>query len=53
MKILTVVSAFGDYARGSQITDAQEIARVLESHPASVVASEQPDPPKPERSKSD
>lgn len=44
MKILTVVSAFGNYPRGGQITDAKEVAEVLESHPSSVVVSEAPDP---------
>lgn len=48
MKILTVVSAFGDYARGAQISDAGKVAELRASdHAAHVVISEVPDPPRP------
>lgn len=51
MKALTVVEAFGDYRRGSQITDAKTIADVLgsEQHtkvvPIELPDSEAEDPP--------
>jgi hypothetical protein len=44
MKILTVVSAFGDYARGAQITDSAAVADALEHHAGNVVASQAADP---------
>ncbi len=46
MKILTVVSDFGGYTRGTQITDAAAVADALDQHADSVVASEAPDPPR-------
>lgn len=46
MKILTVVSAFGSYERGAQISDADAMASALESHAQHVVPIEVPDPPR-------
>lgn len=46
MKILTVVSAFGSYERGAQISDAAAMASALESHAQHVVPIEVPDPPR-------
>ena len=44
MKALTVVQAFGDHTRGSQIIDAKEIAEVLKSEQSNkVVRVELPD----------
>lgn len=45
-KNLSVTAPFGDYERGAQITDAAEVASILESHPQNVVAFEAPDPAK-------
>lgn len=43
MKALTVVEAFGDYSRGSQITDAEVIDEILQSEQhTKVVAIELP-----------
>ena len=45
MKALTVVQAFGDHQRGSQITDADQIKEILDSEQATkVVAIELPEP---------
>lgn len=46
MKILTVVSAFGNYERGAQIVSPDAVASALESHAQHVVAIEVPDPPR-------
>lgn len=34
---LVVVHQFGSYKRGDKITDSEEVKKVLESHPHSVV----------------
>ena len=50
MKALTVIQAFGDYQRGSQITDAAKIAEILDSpqqsHVVSIEMAEQSESPK-------
>lgn len=45
---LVVIQAFADYQVGNEITDAKEVAQVLEARPGSVVkvASDAPAPAK-------
>lgn len=48
--VLTVVSDFGNYARGQQITDEAKVVEILESgQQHCVVKSEVPDAPATER----
>ena len=42
---LSVTQAFGDYARGDRITDADTVAEIFASHPQNVVRVDAPDAP--------
>jgi hypothetical protein len=46
MRVLVVTSAFGSHSRGSRITDAAEIAKVLAGENSHhVIQSDHPDEP--------
>lgn len=44
MRVLVITQVFGDYPVGYVITNSDEQAKVMESHPGHVVAAEHPDP---------